>query len=259
MKLESPSSYSPSSISQFVSCPLAFRYSYIERRERVPQYAATKGSIFHRALELLFENHPAARNLLHAKYCLELAFKEYETISDLVDLNLTSDDMIKLKDSCEILIDRYFDIEDPTNTKTIGLELKLEATINGITLRGIIDRLDLDDNGDLIVVDYKTGSVPYQQMENSKMDSMHIYSLLCLEVFGKLPAKVQLIYVSKPTIIVGTPTDNSIKSIANKSKAISKAVETAVENEDFRPKVSKLCDWCSFQELCPAKGGKIPT
>lgn len=259
MKLEYPSSYSPSSISQFVSCPLAFRYSYIERRERAPQYAATKGSIFHRALELLFENQPDARNLSLAKYCLELAFKEYETISDLVDLDLTSDDMIKLKESCEILIDRYFDIEDPTITRTIGLELKLEATINGITLRGIIDRLDLDKNGDLIVIDYKTGSVPYQQMENSKMDSMHIYSLLCLEVFGKLPAQVQLIYVSKPTIIVGTPTDNSIKSIANKSKAISNAVETAVVNEDFRPKVSKLCDWCSFQELCPAKGGKIPS
>ena len=27
---------------------------------------------------------------------------------------------------------------------------------------------------------------------------------------------------------------------------------------DFRPKKSKLCGWCSFQELCPAFGGTPP-
>ena len=258
MILEKPNSYSPSSISQFVSCPLAFRYSYIERRERAPQYSATKGSIVHRALELLFENEPNSRNISLAQDTLLRAFKEYESLEDLIGLNLDANQLDNLKNECEFLINNYFEIEDPTATNTIGLELKLEATINGNTLRGIIDRLDLDENGDLVVIDYKTGSVPFKQMENSKMDSMHIYSLLCQEVFGKIPAQVQLIYISKPTTIVGTPTENSIKSIVNKSSAISRAVDTAIENNDFRPKVSKLCDWCSYHELCPAQGGKIP-
>ena len=258
MLLETPKSYSPSSLSQFTSCPLAFRYSYIERRERKPQYAATKGSIIHRALELLFENDPEQRDHVQAKRSLEMAFKEYESISDLVDLNLSENELKELINSSSLLIDKYFQIENPKRTNTIGLELKLETEIDGITLRGIIDRLDIDDNGDLIVIDYKTGSVPYKQMENSKMDSMHIYSLLCLENFGKLPAQIQLIYLSKPVIILGTPSEHSIKSIANKSKAIATAVKIAVDNVDFRPKVSRLCDWCSFQELCPAKGGMIP-
>ena len=243
MLLETPKSYSPSSLSQFTSCPLAFRYSYIERRERKPQYAATKGSIIHRALELLFENDPEQRDHVQAKRSLEMAFKEYESISDLVDLNLSENELKELINSSSLLIDKYFQIENPKRTNTIGLELKLEAEIVGINLRGIIA---------------KTGSVPYKQMENSKMDSMHIYSLLCLENFGKLPAQIQLIYLSKPVIILGTPSEHSIKSIANKSKAIATAVKIAVDNVDFRPKVSRLCDWCSFQELCPAKGGMIP-
>ena len=241
-----------------MSCPLAFRYSYIERRERPPQYSATKGSIVHRALELLFQNDPELRSLDRAMLDLEIAFDEYSKIKDLVDLNLDKQQLLDLRTQCHDLIVKYFDLEEPKLIRPVGLELKLEATVNGTTLRGIIDRLELDEHGELVVSDYKTGSVPYAQMENSKMDAMHIYSLLCLENFGKLPSKIQLIYLSKPLTIIGTPTLNSIKSISNKSSAISKAVETAVRNSDFRPKVSKLCDWCSFHELCPAQGGKIP-
>lgn len=258
MILETPKSYSPSSISQFVSCPLAFRYSYIEKRERPPQYSATKGSIVHRALELLFQSEPSLRTLNRAKLDLEIAFDEYSKLKDLVDLNLDKNKFAELKSQCEILVEKYFDLEDPKLIRPVGLELKLEATVNGNTLRGIIDRLELDEDGELVISDYKSGSVPYQQMENSKMDAMHIYSLLCLENFGRLPSKIQLIYLSKPVTIIGTPTLNSVKSVTNKSIAISKAVETAVKNSDFRPKVSKLCDWCSFHELCPAQGGKIP-
>ena len=259
MNLNPPNSYSPSSISQFISCPLAYRYSYIEKRPREPSLAATKGSIVHRALELLFENSPTNRDLKTALENLDIAFLEYSTNPDLTGLELSDDQLSALKKSSIKLIHNYFDIEDPTTIKTIGLELKLEAEVKGNTVRGIIDRLDIDENGDLIVIDYKTGSVPYKQMENSKMDPMHIYSLLCQSIFGKLPVQVQLIYISKPVTIIGTPTPNSIKAIENKTNAISIAVKTAVKNNDFRPKVSRLCEWCSYHELCPEKGGVIPT
>jgi putative RecB family exonuclease len=32
-------------------------------------------------------------------------------------------------------------------------------------------------------------------------------------------------------------------------------VERACASEDFRPHPSPLCNWCSFQDLCPAFGG----
>ena len=108
MILETPKSYSPSSISQFVSCPLAFRYSYIEKRERPPQYSATKGSIVHRALELLFQSEPSLRTLNRAKLDLEIAFDEYSKLKDLVDLNLDKNKFAELKSQCEILVEKYF-------------------------------------------------------------------------------------------------------------------------------------------------------
>ena len=41
-------------------------------------------------------------------------------------------------------------------------------------------------------------------------------------------------------------------------QAIWKAIAAATLTGDFRPSPSKLCDWCSHQQLCPAKGGTPP-
>jgi putative RecB family exonuclease len=40
-----------------------------------------------------------------------------------------------------------------------------------------------------------------------------------------------------------------------KSAAVMRAIHTACDRNDFRPRPSTLCDYCSFQEFCPAFGG----
>ena len=37
--------------------------------------------------------------------------------------------------------------------------------------------------------------------------------------------------------------------------ALWRAILQATESRDFRPKQSRLCDWCSFKQWCPAFGG----
>ena len=55
--------------------------------------------------------------------------------------------------------------------------------------------------------------------------------------------------------IITTPTEQSIRGLERKVSAIWTAVERACERDDFRPRPSKLCDWCAFQAHCPAFGG----
>ena len=42
--------------------------------------------------------------------------------------------------------------------------------------------------------------------------------------------------------------------VERKVKAVWSAVERACDRDDFRPKPSRLCDWCAFQAYCPAFG-----
>ena len=49
-----PTSLSPSRVDAFTSCPMAFRFASIEKLPEPPSPHATKGSLVHRALEVLF-------------------------------------------------------------------------------------------------------------------------------------------------------------------------------------------------------------
>ena len=61
MALELPTSLSPSKVSTFKDCALAFRFSSIDQLPEPPSVPAVKGSTVHRALELLLLEAPDAR------------------------------------------------------------------------------------------------------------------------------------------------------------------------------------------------------
>jgi putative RecB family exonuclease len=75
-------------------------------------------------------------------------------------------------------------------------------------------------------------------------------------VFGRRPARVQLLYLSKPERIVTSPSDQSLRGVELKTGAVMKAVRSACARDDFRPRASALCSFCSFREFCPEFGGR---
>jgi putative RecB family exonuclease len=132
----------------------------------------------------------------------------------------------------------------------------LDAQVGSVRLRGIIDRLELDEDGGLVVTDYKTGRVPSEQQERARLGGVHFYAFMCERLFGARPSRIQLMYLGgTPQMIIARPNDQSIRGLERKVAAIWSAVEKACEREDFRPKPSKLCDWCGFRAYCPAVGG----
>jgi putative RecB family exonuclease len=153
------------------------------------------------------------------------------------------------------LLHRIFEVEDPTAITPIGLELMLESRVDGLRVRGIIDRLELDEAGDLVVTDYKTGRSPGVNHTQSRLGGVTFYALLCEELFGVLPAQIRLVYLSDGTTITTSPSAQSTRGLRNKIRALWQAVERACEREDFRPRPGPLCAWCSFQAYCPAQGG----
>ncbi|MEA2844012.1 MAG: putative RecB family exonuclease [Actinomycetota bacterium] len=255
MALALPRSLTPSKVASFKDCALAFRFSAIDRLPEPPSAPATKGTLVHRTLELLFCEPPESRSLPTALGCLDRAVEEMATDAEFVGLDLDAGARAEFVADAESLVRRYFRLEDPSTIRPIGLELMLEATIGTLTLRGIIDRLELDADGGLVVTDYKTGAVPRVAYEQSRLGGVHFYAFLCEQVLGRRPARIQLLYLSEPVAIVAEPSDQSIRGLQQRASAIWTAVEKACDREDFRPRPSRLCDWCSFQAYCPAFGG----
>jgi len=250
-----PSSLSPSRVSSFTSCPMQFRFSSVQRLPEPPGFATTKGTIVHRALELLFELNGPDRTPEALATMLERALEEYSTHPDYVGLQLDDEAAGTFRKDCSKLVARYFDMEDPITIRAIGLEVRMAAQVGSLELRGIIDRLELDEEGELVVTDYKTGRAPSGNYEQKSLAGVHFYSFLCEAVLGKRPSKIRLMYLSTGETIETVPSAQSVRFIKTRTKAVWHAVERACTTGDFRPNQSRLCNWCSFQRWCPAFDG----
>jgi putative RecB family exonuclease len=250
-----PGSLSPSSFSAFKDCPLAFKLSYLDRLPEPPSAAASKGTLVHRALEKLMCRPPLQRTIEAALADLGVARAELADHPEFTGLELTPDELDRFHADAARLVERYFELEDPTRVRPIGLELKLTAKVGKVTLRGIIDRLEIDADGEWVITDYKTGSVPSEQREQSRLAGVHIYALLCEQMLGRRPARVQLLYLSKPEAIIARPSEQSVTGVARRTGALWAAIERACAVDDFRPRPGPLCEYCAFRPYCPAYGG----
>jgi putative RecB family exonuclease len=250
-----PTSLSPSRVESFTSCPLAFRFSSIERIPEPPAVHSTKGSFVHRVLELLFTAPPAARGGDAVEESFHRARVEYEAHPDFTLLGLDPAAGEAFFADSRSLVDNYLRMEDPSQVRDIGLEIRLEAALGDLTVRGIIDRLEIDHRDELVITDYKTGRPPGRQFEQSKMGAVHLYAYMCESVFGRRPVAVRLMYLRTGEVITATPSAESTRFVTTRATAVWNAVARACTTGDFRPRPGPLCRSCSFQRWCPEFGG----
>ncbi len=252
-----PRSLSPSKVASFKDCALAFRYSVIDHLPEPPSVPASKGTLVHRALERLFSQVPAGRRTPGAAmHQLDLAWSDLRLHPEFAGLALDQDAEAELRADAGRLVANYFELEDPNRVRAVGIELMLEANLGAMRLRGVIDRLELDPDGELVITDYKTGRAPGVAFENSRLGGVQFYAFLCEQALGRRPARIQLLHLAEPLAIVSVPTSQSIRGLEGRASAVWSAVERACATEDFRPRPSRLCDWCAFQAYCPAFGGE---
>ena len=258
MALPLPTSLSPSKVSSFKDCALAFRLSNIDRGPEPPSPYAAKGTLVHRALQLLmWEEEPSGRTLSAAMAKLERAVPEILDGEEYEALPWEEGSRDEFVADAASLIENYFRLEDPTSVQVLGTELRMSVQLGSLKLSGIIDRLDLDADGELVVTDYKTGRAPSANYEQSRLGGVHFYAFLCDQVLGRRPARIQLLHLREPLSISTVPSDQSIRGLQLQTSAIWTAVENACLREDFRPKPGRLCDYCAYHELCPAVGGDL--
>src|SRR5690606_31478660 len=125
MTLALPTSLSPSKVSSFTECALAFRFSAIDRLPEPPSAPATKGTLVHAALQRLLDLPADERSVPAALTALDEAFELLRLDPDYADLRLDADEERAFLDHAEQLVRRYFQLEDPAAIRPIGLELRL--------------------------------------------------------------------------------------------------------------------------------------
>lgn len=256
MPFEPPRTLSPSKVAAFGACALAFRFTAVERLPEAATQWTLKGTLVHTALERLVWDHPpGARSEEAALAEVDRAAGELRSSGAFDELGLDAATVAAFVDDARRLVANARRLEDPDRVDVVGVELLLEATIGGVRVRGILDRLDRAEDGSLVVVDYKTGRAPAPAYERARLAGVHLYALLCEVVLGERPSEVRLLHLREPTVITSRPTEPVLRAHERRTRAVWDAVSRACRTGDFRPRPSGLCGTCQFRAYCPAHGG----
>ena len=252
---------SPSRAADFKQCPLLFRFRTIDKLEGPPSPAAARGTLVHAVLEHLFELPAAQRTPDAATALLEPRWRAL--VEERPELATMVEDHDELTEEswlagARTLVESWFELEDPTCLEPAARELYVETEVDGLTLRGYVDRLDIAPDGAMRVVDYKTGRSPGEAFESKALFQMKFYALVLWRLHGEVPRLLQLVYLGNGEVVRYAPDERDLLAVERNVRAIWDAVVRAARTGDWRPRVSRLCDWCDFREYCPEFGGTPP-
>jgi putative RecB family exonuclease len=253
-------SLSPSRAADFMACPLLYRFRVVDRLPEPPSPAAARGTLVHAVLERLFDEPAAGRTPAAARGLLPGQWDRL--LTDEPELAAMFDDEEQRGawfDEARLMLDRYFTLEDPTRLEPAHREMSVQALLeSGLTLRGYIDRLDVAPTGEVRIVDYKTGTAPREEYEARALFQMKFYALALWRAGSAIPKMLQLIYLGNGEIVRYMPDEADLVATERKINALWQAIDRARSSGDWRPRPSRLCDWCSHRALCPAYGGTPP-
>lgn len=249
-----PKALSPSSISTFKQCPRKFYYSKIERITEPATAATARGRVIHAGLEHLFDLQPEERNLDNLyRLCVE-TWNEEKTKDDYAEV-VGADDyneeqfLAELRTVCE----RYFRLERPWRFNPDERELVVKGTLAGVPLFGIVDRFDRTPKHGRFISDYKTGSMPSERFQMEAFDQLKIYAALMAATRGETADNLRLVYVgNRPGVLTLAVTQEDLDRTVAQLVDIWNKIQAAWQEDNWPTRPARLCDWCWYQDFCPA-------
>ncbi|GAA2069107.1 RecB family exonuclease [Aeromicrobium halocynthiae] len=248
---------SPSRAADFLGCPLRYRYRTVDRLHEPADPVAVRGTLVHAVLEDLFDLPAGDRTLERAIASVPASWDGLREEDDrLSTLFAAEDDERAWLDSAHRLLASYFALEDPRWLEPEGREVRVDHRLeSGLGLGGIVDRIDVAEDGRIRIVDYKTGRSPGERHEDKALFQMRFYALVVWRSRGVLPTLLQLLYLGDRTVLSYEPTVADLEATERKLGALWQAIDRALSTGEFPARPGPLCRWCSFTDVCPERGG----
>lgn len=253
---------SPSRAADFKQCPLLYRFRAIDRLPEPSSTAQVRGSVVHAALEQLYALPAPDRVPETAAALVGPAWERILAEQPSLAVEIEPAMRAELLEQARTLLSGYYRLEDPTRFDPQSCEQRVEVELaDGTLLRGFVDRIDVAPTGEMRVVDYKTGKAPPEARalaEFKAMFQMKFYAVALLRSRGVLPTRLRLLYLADQQVLDYSPDLAELERFEKTLMAMWRAIQSAGATGDFRPKPSRMCDWCAHHAHCPTFGGTPP-
>ncbi|MFC7595230.1 RecB family exonuclease [Terrabacter sp. GCM10028922] len=243
---------SPSRLLAWLDCPRRYRMQYLDRPR--PQARAQRA---HTSVGI------ATHNVLRDFWDLPASQRTPAGVAELVrtswiDVGFRDPEQsaawrLRVRDA----VTEYLRRSD-RERQPVGIERSVSLKTDEIAVTGRVDRLD-DRDGELVVVDYKTGrQVPTDDDARTSLP-LALYAVASSRMFRRPCHRVELHHVPSGTVAVHEHTDESLARKVAEAESIASDLRRAdadfkdvgVESARFEARTSAICSWCDFRAHCP--------
>jgi len=249
---------SPSRASQFKTCPKQFKFANIDKIKEPTTEVQAKGTTVHQALEDLFDLKPDERNTEKLHNLFREAWTKVRGNDEHHNLFSSVEEEREWGLDGLKLLNNYMSIEDPTSFEPLERERWVRGSIEDLNLRGILDRMDRNNKGELVIVDYKSGKAPLSKYKEPRFFALKLYALLIQKELGEMPSELKLIYLKNSTIHTLKVTQDSLDQVKIEVLEIWNNIKKAFESNEFPATKNTLCDWCYYKPICPVFNENAP-
>lgn len=228
---------SKSKVNTYLKCPLEFKFQYIDEIEVEPNEYMALGSDVHLIAEKFTEKF--GDNLEDIDIENELLKIAYDLDIGYIDEHI---------DNLSLFFKRAF-IEN--DFKLYSFEEYLLDEENRFS--GICDIILEDENGELIVIDYKTGSSSY--FHKYRLELCY-YKLLVENVLEKPVTRVGVFFTKNGRLRVLEVCEDENKRKYLSYSEIDEAIDTLhdvrskINKGNFHPKRQYICRFCTYKDIC---------
>ncbi|MCL4325011.1 MAG: PD-(D/E)XK nuclease family protein [Candidatus Thermoplasmatota archaeon] len=146
------------------------------------------------------------------------------------------------------LLRRFHSLYVAAPPQAIAVERDLSGKMGEIPIHGIIDRIDLREEGGLEVVDYKTSrELSLGDAESS--DQLTFYQVLVGQNYDRPVHKLTLYHLRSMRPLSTQPRGG--KAIGDLTSRVGTVLD-GMRRQAFEPKPGSQCRRCEFRPLCPA-------
>ncbi len=248
----------PSRLTSWVDCPRRYRLTYLDR-PRPPAGPAWA----HNSLGA------GVHNALAGWWRLPRANRTPDAAGQLLDAGWSAEGFRDPAQSGawlargRALVRRYVSALDPSRDP-LGVERTIAARTPRLALSGRVDRLD-DRDGELVIVDYKTGRRPLTVDDTRGSMALALYAVAAAATMRRRCVRVELHHVPTGEVHAYEHTDESLQrqlrraeQIADEAEAATAAFKADPAADMFAPRPGSQCGWCDMRAHCPEGAAAAP-
>ena len=248
--LVAPPYLSPSSISTFQQCPLKYKYSRIDGLTEPPTEATLRGNFVHSILETLYGLPSEERTIETAKQLAKSLWDD-EYHDKALELTRSAKALQMFRWTSWWCVENLFGMENPNELHFDGIETQLDDAINGVTIKGFIDRWHEVDGG-IVVGDYKTGKTPAPRFREDKFFQLCLYGYVLEQQLGKPVVELELLYIKDSIKLSHTVKPEDMAEVKKVVTEVREQIDSRCASGVFEPTPNRLCDWCAYKSICPS-------